>query len=244
MPGAANMALDEALFARARATGRGCVRVYTWSQPTISLGRNQTARGAWDLERCRARGVAIVRRLTGGRAILHHREITYSVAAPVIEGRGLREDYRAIANLLAAALSRLGITTSSAAPSTRMPIPASAPCFELPARDELVVDGRKLVASAQVRDDGAYLQHGSLLNHDDQGWLGTLAVSPMPVSPAATVAALLGRELTADEVAQALAAAMPEVWREAPRWLHVDACAPEAAPLLPRYEDPAWTFRR
>ncbi|MBK8250785.1 MAG: lipoate--protein ligase family protein [Gemmatimonadetes bacterium] len=246
LPGAINMAIDEALLARARETHRRTIRVYSWTRPTISLGRHQTAQGIWDLARCEARGVDVVRRLTGGRAILHHRELTYAVAAPVREDVGLRDDYRAIAALLARSLALLGIGATTAIPQSRMPIPAAAPCFELPARDELVVDGRKLVASAQLREEGAFLQHGSLLNHDDQGWLGELATIPMPTTPAATVHALLGRDLSAVEWSEAIAAAVPEVWQEVIVPVHVDACVPPDIldPLVARYRDPRWTWRR
>src|SRR3954466_12069034 len=81
--GPENMALDEALMARAIETGEWVLRVYSWATPTLSLGRNQTARGRYDLGRIRERGLGVVRRPTGGRAILHDREITYSVTAPV-----------------------------------------------------------------------------------------------------------------------------------------------------------------
>lgn len=246
LPGAVNMAIDEALLAQARDARQRTIRVYTWARPTISLGRHQTAQGIWDLARCEARGVDVVRRLTGGRAILHHRELTYAVTAPVRDDVGLRDDYRAIAALLARSLDRLGIGAAPAVPHTRMPIPAAAPCFELPARDELVVEGRKLVASAQLREEHAFLQHGSLLNHDDQGWLGELATIPMPTTPAATVHALLGRDLSADEWSEAIAAAVPEVWHERVVPVHVDACVPPdiLAPLVARYRDPQWTWRR
>ncbi|OYV73430.1 MAG: hypothetical protein B7Z72_02540 [Gemmatimonadetes bacterium 21-71-4] len=82
LPGVVNMAWDQALMARARRTGEAVLRVYAWAGPTLSLGRNQRARGAYDLGRAAARGVAIVRRPTGGRALLHHHEVTYSVTAP------------------------------------------------------------------------------------------------------------------------------------------------------------------
>lgn len=246
LPGATNMAIDEALLLRARETGQGSIRVYTWANPTISMGRHQAGRGIWDLDRCRERGVDVVRRLTGGRGILHHQELTYAVAAPVREGRGLREDYGAITSLLSHTLHHLGIGATAAAPAGRMPIPAAAPCFELPARDELVVDGRKLVASAQLREDGAYLQHGSLLNHDNQGWLAELATIPMPTTPAATVVGLIGRELTAERWAAAMCDAVREVWHADLVPVHVDACVPPAtlASLTARYLDPAWTWRR
>src|SRR5687768_14706976 len=82
LPGADNMALDEALLERARDSGEAVARVYTWSRPTLSLGRNQTAAGRYDLALAAALGIDVVRRPTGGRAVLHHRELTYAVAAP------------------------------------------------------------------------------------------------------------------------------------------------------------------
>src|SRR4051812_35496724 len=94
--GAENMALDEALMDRARKTGEWVMRVYSWTRPTISLGRNQTARGHYELEAIRADDIDIVRRPTGGRAILHHREVTYSVTAPCDEAGDLRTSYARI----------------------------------------------------------------------------------------------------------------------------------------------------
>src|SRR5512142_1385967 len=90
-PGAENMAVDEALMDRARTSGEGVLRMYGWSAPTLSLGRNQIAKGRYDLARAAAEGIGIVRRPTGGRALLHHREITYSVTAPVQFGTTLQE---------------------------------------------------------------------------------------------------------------------------------------------------------
>ena len=74
--------MDVSLLDRARSSGECVMRIYEWSRPTLSLGRNQAARGHYDLERARAAGIDFVRRPTGGRAVLHHRELTYSVTAP------------------------------------------------------------------------------------------------------------------------------------------------------------------
>ena len=98
--GAENMARDHALMERAVLAGEWTLRVYAWRTPTISLGRNQTARGRYDLERIHARGIAVVRRPTGGRAILHDREITYSVTAPVADAGDLRRSYALSAAIL------------------------------------------------------------------------------------------------------------------------------------------------
>src|SRR5215210_4848764 len=77
--GVENMAIDDALLDRARGSGECVIRLYEWARPTLSLGRNQAARGQYDLARARELGIDFVRRPTGGRAVLHHREVTYSV---------------------------------------------------------------------------------------------------------------------------------------------------------------------
>src|SRR4030095_1377436 len=179
LTGAENMALDEALLERASASGSAVMRVYTWSEPTISFGRHQAARGTYDPGRARARGIAVVRRPTGGRSLLHHREITYSVTAPANLAGSLRESYARINRLLVGGLRRLGVSVDVAGPRERALPPSAAPCFERPVAGELVVDGRKLVGSAQWRDQGAMLQHGSILIEDDQ---------PLVRSPAGDVA--------------------------------------------------------
>src|SRR5438034_10170875 len=99
-PGVENMALDEALMERAAATGEWICRLYAWSEPTVSFGRNQSAARHYDRTRLSERRLPAVRRPTGGRAILHHREITYSVAAPVSGAGGLHESYLLINRLL------------------------------------------------------------------------------------------------------------------------------------------------
>src|SRR5436190_13558957 len=90
--GAENMARDTALQARAARTGETVFSIYTWSRPTLSFGRNQPASGLYDLAKLRAAKIDVLRRPTGGRAILHHREVTYSVTAPIAVA-SLRETY-------------------------------------------------------------------------------------------------------------------------------------------------------
>src|SRR6185295_2345814 len=116
LSGIDNMALDEALLERARRTGEATLRVYTWAQPTLSLGRNQRARGVYDPMLAAQHGVHIVRRITGGRALLHHREITYSVSAPTHSDVSLAGSYLAINRILLHALRGLGVPAEVAEP--------------------------------------------------------------------------------------------------------------------------------
>ena len=256
LSGAENMAMDDTLLAHARTSGEVVVRVYGWAAPTLSLGRNQRARGLYDPERLAARGIAVVRRPTGGRAVLHWREATYAVAAPLgalaPAGAPLKASYARINVVLLDALRRLGVAAREAVPVGRSPLPDGAPCFEVPTGGELVLDGadgsRKLVGSAQWREDGALVQHGSILIEDDQHVVGDLSLVPMPPLPVpATLHAALGRQPPLGEIAAAIFAATRAM-------LDPDAmpCEPEllatwqaaAAQRAAHYRDDAWTWRR
>jgi len=244
--GAENMAVDEALMLRAAACGEWVLRVYSWSQPTISLGRNQTARDRYDLDTIREREYGIVRRPTGGRAILHRREITYSVTAPANDAGDLRQSYGRINGLLVDALHRLGVRVQVAAPRTRAMAPGLTPCFDVPSTGELVVGEHKLAGSAQWRADGGLLQQGSILIEDDQTELAALTRTPMRAPPPpATLAEALGRTPSVAEVATALIDAVRS--REDAR---VSELCPEAdlrartRELVVRYLDDGWTWRR
>ena len=238
------MALDEALMRRAVRTGETVLRVYAWASPSLSLGRNQAAVATYDSDRARELGVEIVRRPTGGRALLHHREITYSVTAPALAD--LRESYARINRILLHALRELGAPAQLATPAGRAPLPGDAPCFETPVEGELVIGARKLVGSAQWRDGGALLQHGSILVDDDQPLLARLASRPIPAAPpAATLREALGRAPSLGEVAEHLFAAVRTLEDPAAEMLGEEAeleC--EALDLCERYRDDAWTWRR
>src|SRR4026207_2548293 len=146
--GAENMARDVGLMRRARETGESVFSIYGWTRPTLSFGRNQTAVGRYNREQIVSLGIDTVRRPTGGRALLHNREVTYSVTAPAALGLALRESYEHINVILLAALVRLGVGASVAKPQARTPQPNDLPCFATPSSGELISDGRKLVGSA------------------------------------------------------------------------------------------------
>ncbi|HET7585470.1 MAG TPA: lipoate--protein ligase family protein [Gemmatimonadaceae bacterium] len=250
--GAENMALDEALMAYSARTGSGVLRVYGWAEPTLSLGRHQTARGRYDLERAAALGVRFVRRPTGGRAVLHHREITYAVAAPVDALGTLSESYRWINRLLLDGLARLGVDAreSRQALGSRVRAPGVVPCFQEPAPGEIESGGHKLVGSAQLREGGSMLQHGSILVDDDQVLAAALVTSPRgtPPSPprAATLRTLLGRGPTIAETTDALTTALRYAAPHLPiAELHPDAMLhDDVAHLRKKFADDDWTWRR
>lgn len=165
--GAFHMQRDAALLEAAATRGIAVLRLYSWTPPCLSLGFMQRADDLVDLDACRRAGVDVVRRPTGGRAVLHWEEITYALAAPVGEprfGSTLAETQRRIGRCLAAGLERLGVATSLSRPALdperRL---LRTPCFASPGRAELMVHGRKLAGSAQRRTARSFLQHGSLL---------------------------------------------------------------------------------
>lgn len=168
--GATNMAIDEAILsAVVQGASPPTLRFYAWSPPCLSLGRNQPLADV-DLAACRAAGVDVVRRPTGGRAILHTDELTYSVALLQSDPRAtgdVVDCYRRLSEGLLAGLHRLGV---GAVQATRHKKPAADPaavCFETPSDYEITVGGRKLVGSAQWRARGGVLQHGTLPLHGD-----------------------------------------------------------------------------
>ena len=242
--GAFNMALDEALMASVRDGGLPVLRFYRWSPACLSLGRNQPAAGLYDRRELQRLGLDVVRRPTGGRAVLHARELTYSVVAAARWGGGARAAYRAINEALAAGLRRLGVAVAvQGEGGERAPAPSGEPCFRTPVAGEVVAGGRKLVGSAQLHEGGVMLQHGSLLLHDDQTLLARLG--PAVRGTAGSLADHLDPLPAWTELTGALTAGWEEVFGRAP--LPAEPGAAElrdARQLMKRHADPEWIWRR
>ncbi len=245
--GSENMARDMALMERARATGETVFSVYSWMVPTLSLGRNQAARGRYNLDAIADGGIEVVRRPTGGRALLHNREVTYSVTAPITAHEPLRDSYQRINRILRDGLARLGVQAEEAKPDQPARRPGDLPCFATPAEGELVTNGAKLVGSAQLREDGALLQHGSILVEDDQGLIPELLEvrSSLNQPPrAATLTSVLGRAPTIVEVGEALFQAVRSI--EDPSALSIEETRlrGDIDRHVERFNSEWWTWRR
>jgi lipoate-protein ligase A len=242
--GAANMAIDEALMARARRTGESVLRIYSWSAPTLSLGRHQLARGRVDPGMARDLGVSLVRRPTGGRALLHHREVTYSVTAALARDDSVRAWYASINTVLLRALHALGVNAETAAVSGRTPLPSTASCFVRPDEGEITVGGRKLVGSALLRQEGALLQHGSILLEDDQPMLNALLpADELRPAPAGTLRQALGDVPSVSAVADALFTALTGVVEATTPLDSDDGLWAAASDLERQYASETWTFK-
>lgn len=247
--GAENMARDVALMDRARSTGEFVFSVYGWSSPTLSFGRNQAAASGYDRERVGAAGIDVVRRPTGGRSILHHREVTYSVTGPDSRTASLSDVYDRINDILYDALREIGVPAEVAMPASRSPAPDFSSCFEMPVRGELIAEGRKLVGSAQYREGGAFLQHGSILVDDDQSRITEFLIDSNPRSRMATAQPAMLREFfdavpSVEKIANALFASVRN--REDPDAQPLAECEIRADALGRREQflDPLWTWRR
>ena len=179
-PGALNLAVDEVLLESVLRDGAPALRFYTWAPACLSLGRNQAARGVYDPARAASAGIDIVRRPTGGLAVLHDRELTYSMAAPLAPFGGPRAAYASINRALVEGLRSFGVAAEQATGvRPRGPLRhATEPCFQTPAAGEVVARGRKLVGSAQRCEGGALLQHGSILLSGSQTRVLDLMAQP------------------------------------------------------------------
>lgn len=187
------MAADVALLDDAVRLATASLRLYCWDPPTLSVGRNQTIT---------VEDVPVVRRPTGGKAVWHEHEVTYAVAAPIALFGSLRSAYREIHTRIIVALRSLGVDAMLAndRPAVR-PSDRPASCFAMSVGGEILVKGRKLAGSAQVRRGDAFLQHGSIL---------LAGAQPQSSSGETTLAAVLGRPVSFGEVADAII----NTWRD------------------------------
>lgn len=260
--GAANMAMDQAL-AESCAAGDSLptLRFYRWDPPAVSLGRHQPLSDV-NIDAVAANGYDLVRRPTGGRAILHTDELTYSVCAPADESRvqgSVMDAYLRLSNALLAGLHSLGLNADKAGSDVRAGSQVSAACFEVPSAYEITAGGRKLLGSAQSRRAGYVLQHGSLPLVGDIGRLVDVLALPLEqrnalridlTSRACTVANALNvpdnhAAVQFENVVQALSAAFAQTLN---LWLVPDQPSPgeirHAAELIrTHYANPEWTER-
>lgn len=251
LPGVRNMSVDEALMRSAQREGRATLRFYRWEPGCLSFGRNQSARGAYDAAAAEARGIDVVRRPTGGRAVYHHRELTYSVTAPASLWGSLRDTYCRINRALAHGLGTVGVPVACAGdrlPPGGSPRPTARACFRDPLPGEVTAAGRKLIGSAQWRDGGALLQHGSILLQDEQAvveQLRTQQTGTSAASGAISLSELLGRPPGAEALVPALARGFEAEFGLAVQPGELDeAERGSASGLEARYADPTWTWRR
>lgn len=165
-----NMAIDEAIF---RETIRNqtppTLRFFGWYPSAVSIGYFQDLKSEIDVEHCKMAGIDVVRRMTGGKAVYHHDEVTYSLTAASSEKLfpdDIFRTYEIISRCLSSGLSILGINAHLAAldsASVNKKSEMTSSCFSVPSGKELLVANKKICGSAQIRTRGGFLQHGSVL---------------------------------------------------------------------------------
>ena len=257
--GAMNMAIDEALLeAVCEGLSAPTLRLYRWEPACLSVGYAQSI-GQVDRARLHRHGWDLVRRPTGGRAILHVDELTYSVVAPasheVVAG-GVLPSYQRLSTALCAALLRMGLRVETHPASSLGDAARANPvCFEVPSAYELTVDGKKLVGSAQVRRRAGVLQHGSLpLRGDISRILDGLrfeqeeersGAAHRLLERAATVESLIGEAATWERAAECWILGFQDALGLSLQQEDLsDAEARGAAQLsVERYRNPSWTER-
>ena len=226
LDGATNMAIDEAiLHALAEDNGRPTIRFFQWTPPCLSLGYNQHWHDV-DETACQRLGYTWTRRPTGGKAILHTDEVTYSLIIPQDDPRirgGIVESYRALSLGLLCGLSKLGVPAAQATKEdvqTQRQAGRGGPvCFDTPSRYEITWQGQKLIGSAQLRRRQVVLQHGTLPLHGDLNRILNVLALPeeerslqadLLPKRAITLERVLGRVLSFEQVVAALAAGFAE----------------------------------
>lgn len=253
--GSINMAQDSAILA---AIGQGEVpptlRLYRWDPPCLSLGYSQPAADV-DFHRLQEQGWELVRRPTGGRAILHTDELTYAVIGPKTDPRlegGLMDSYRRISRALFQALLSLGVPVEIH--QGKNPLAFHQPvCFENPSDFEITVAGKKIIGSAQARKKEGILQHGSLPLRGDLTRITQALAYPTEeerrqaartlLDKGETVASVLGREISWEEAVRAFTDAFQEVLNLDLQTGNLSPAERETAEALIRnqYGNPAWT---
>ncbi len=204
--GAWNMRVDAALLASAQQGGAPTLRLYTWNRPCLSLGYVQDCSRERSAA-CQRAGVDIVRRVTGGGAVLHGGDLTYTIAAPETAlPAGLIASYALVERVLRAVLAELGVRCDVSFPRTARN--RAFDCFSDRSHDALCVHGRKLCGSAQRRCGGGVLQHGSLRLFPD----AAVCADAAGVDPeAATSLRQLGVECSHAEISARLVVAFTHV---------------------------------
>jgi lipoate-protein ligase A len=205
-----NMAVDEAILDRYAGEAPPpwpTLRLYSWSPATLSLGARQDARH--DASYLRSHGIGLVRRPTGGRAVLHEHERTFAVLGSLRRDPfpgGVLDTYRRVAGALLRALHALGIEAEAASSAEETEGAPSFPlaCFARPSAHEITIAGRKVIGSAQTRRRGAFLQHGSILLRAGAERLAGALGTPVDATLFTGLEEGAGRSIAPEEIDDAL----------------------------------------
>lgn len=260
-----NMALDEALLDwHSEGKIPPTIRFYGWNPPTLSIGYFQRVEKEIEMDAVRRHGLGFVRRPTGGRGVLHEHELTYSVIVsedhPEMP-KTVTEAYRVISEGILKGFQYLGLEAYFAVPRTEeekesLKNPRSAVCFDAPSWYELVVEGRKVAGSAQTRQKGVILQHGSILLDLDEDKLFSLFKYPNERVKERMQKAFKNKAVAINEISSrkiTLSEAKDAFWKGFSEGLNIDLVPYELSAeelefvhklAKERYESDAWNYKR
>jgi Lipoate-protein ligase A len=242
IPGALNMGIDEALLGSvSRGEAEPTLRLYTWSPPCVTVGYFQSLEAEVDLEACSRLGVDAVRRLTGGGAVFHDRELTYSIVLPLgheLAPEDILDSYKRICSGLVEGLRLVGVEAAFA------PI------------NDIVAGGKKISGNAQTRKSGCLLQHGTILLGSDPEKMFSLLKVPAEKlkgkliedvkARVTSLGSLLGREVPPAEAGQALVRGCGRAWGAdfIPGSLSPEEAAAAQAYSAERFSASTWNAKR
>ena len=244
--GASNMAVDEALLESAMLSDAiPTLRLYRFRRPTVTFGYAQDVVDAVNEAACRDHDIDWVRRITGGRALLHQHELTYSVTAPPFVG-SVRATYRAVTGAIRSALERLRVPLDPPRQPETIRAPRHLPCLAVPTGHEITATGNKLVASAMRFRRRGFLQHGSILWAVDHAlWKKVTRLGEHDAMPAVGLSDLDGPAFGEDDLVESLSSAFEELLGEAPTPGSLSAVeVARASELAEKYRSSGWTIHR
>ena len=242
------MAVDEFMFQSLGEKAETFLRFYRWMKPTVSIGRSQKVEKIVDMDFCHRNGIDIVRRITGGKLVLHHKEVTYAVCSSDsdIFSKELRDSYRLISQALNLGLQRMGIDSCLAKDTPFGYARGVHTCFSIPARDEIQVGGKKIIGSAQKRTGKKFIQHGSIPLEKDTDLLLSTSQSDQNESivKMTSLSEALGKKVDFDFAVKHFISGMSDYFGVnlvSKTWTKTDKDAIQKI-LAERYENPDWTY--
>lgn len=244
------MATDEYLFQSLGEKPQTFLRFYQWERPTASLGYSQNIEEVVDVEYCQKQGVDIVRRITGGKLVLHQNEATYSVCSSDKETftPTLFESYRLISEALMNGLKKMDLNPFLADAPPDSYLRGNQPCFSHPARNEIEVNGKKIVGSAQKRIGIKFIQHGSIPLEEDENLLRSVSLADGEESDVrmSSISRELGRKISYEWVVNHLIEGISEYFsiRLKPKTFNKEEKVEILRIQKKRYAAGDWTYCR
>ncbi|NQT80150.1 MAG: lipoate--protein ligase family protein [Candidatus Aminicenantes bacterium] len=248
LSGSLNMAVDDYLFQSLGDKPKTYLRFYKWEKPTVSLGYSQNIQKVVDVNSCQKLGIDIVRRMTGGKLVLHHKEVTYSLCSLDIKAftSTLMDSYRIISQALMRGLEKMGLKPNLAETPPSSYKRRDLPCFSYPAQNEIEIKGKKIVGSAQKRAGSRFIQHGSIPLEKDEGLLESVAFLKREKSEERKISLseALGKKVSFDWAVEYLISGISEFFEII--LIPKDFNAEEKEAILKiqkeQYENSEWTF--